>query len=393
MVTPTSGTSHERRPALAHHLEGALAWGRATGGTATHTMMAAALVVTLGTTGCDEQRTGALGSPSSSVAARPNPVLSAARPSASLALPAAVLPAGDLALTVGRADALVRTGRTRIELISAGEPPRRRLRHPTGQAEGGQLVVTAQIAVTVHEPGQAPVAPPVPPLRVVLDLKLTPAEGDRASLSFAIAEAGVTPTDEAEQAVAAEMAPALAGLRGMEGEFQLTPQGLAVGTAQPNQRTSPELLQLWTTVGEAVRDLVIPYPEAEVGLGAQWRVLDRVRRAGMGMVRRSTVRVVTLSDSSITLAAEVREVAIASSARPDPALPADTVVEVVRGDSTGNRAIRGPLGRLLPRDGESKLLGKLTMDIRPPPELAPAEAARRSTVQLHQTLRVTLLLQ
>ncbi|MBW2454765.1 MAG: hypothetical protein JRI68_09650 [Deltaproteobacteria bacterium] len=381
MVTPTSRKRHSTSPAERHgpgrRQGGALACGRGI-------CAVCALLVGLGSTACNERQAEPVGQSSPSAAASPSPVPAAAQPPA-----LRDLPAGDRAIAASRADGLVRTGQTRVELVSAGEPPRRLLRYRLALPERGRLVVTAQIAMTVHHPGEPPVTLPVPPLRVVLDLDVIPAEGDAATVSLTIGEVAVNPADEAEQTVAAEMAPVLAGLRSMASTFQLPPRGIDVGPLQPSRRPTPEVLQLWTTVGEAVRDLVIPYPVAEVGSGAQWKVFDRVRRAGIGMVRRTTYRVVALDDQFITLAAESREVAIASAGRRDPALPADQIIEVVRGDSTGSRAVVRPVDRLLPRDSESKLLGKITMDTRPPPELVPDGAARRSSVQLYQTLRVT----
>jgi len=106
------------------------------------------------------------------------------------------------------------------------------------------------------------------------------------------------------------------------------------------------------------------------------------------MLRRTTYRVAALDAGAVTLAGEIREVAVASTGRFDPALPPDHVIAVRRGDGTGSRAVVRPLGRLLPTDSESKLMGQVTLDTRPAPAIAPTAVSRRSSVRLEQRLRV-----
>ncbi|RLB62162.1 MAG: hypothetical protein DRI90_09695 [Deltaproteobacteria bacterium] len=300
------------------------------------------------------------------------------------------LPPGDRALDLRQADGLVAAGQARVEPISVGREPRRLLRYGTDRPAAGRLVVTIDIAMTVGPLGEAAVEPAVPPLRVVLDAQVKPAAqiGTPATVGLVMAEVALEPRNEGERAVAVAMKPLIVGLRGLRCSFPLAPRGLRRPPLMPTVRTAPEVLQLWTTVAESVGDLMVPYPADEVGLGAQWRAFDRVRRAGIEMLRRTTYRIVALDARSVTIEADGRELAIASAGRGDPALPADRTVEVVRGSAHGTRAVLRSLGEFLPARTESKLMSQVTMDTSPLPEVEPGAVAMRSSVRLTQTVRV-----
>jgi hypothetical protein len=295
------------------------------------------------------------------------------------------LPSGDEPVSLARAATLVAPGGSRVELVDAGAEPLSALRLPTGEQAARRLELSVTVGLYITLPGRPAQKQPVPPMRVAMDLAVAPKTDGAANLTIALADVTLAPQSESEEAIAKKMRGVITQLRGLAWTMSYGAKG-AKAVATPPKGTPTEVLQLWSTIDEALRDLLVPVPEKAIGVGARWRVFDRVRRAGVELLRRSDYTLAARDDKSLTLRASVSESAISTAAVRDPALPDGLTVRAASGSSRGKRELTRPLGSIVVQSSESTVVSRLTTLTRH--ELAAGESQRASLV-LEQTLSMS----
>jgi hypothetical protein len=302
--------------------------------------------------------------------------------------PLSDLPTGDAPVSLARAKTLVAPGATRIELVSAGDEPRQPLKHPTTPQPPQSVELAIDVALNITLPGAGAVKQPVPPMRVVMALGVeasveTSGEA-KATLTVALSDVSLAPRTESEEAIAREMQGVLGKLRGLHWTLAFDPHG-PLGAAVAPKGAPVEVMQLWGTIDEALRDLVVPLPKAALGKGARWKVFDRVRRAGVELLRRSDYSLVSRDGELLTLRATVHESAISRSAMRDPALPKALIVRALAGRSEGKRELVRALGVIVPKRSESTVVSRVSTNTR---HEKSAESGQRASLVLEQTLHI-----
>jgi hypothetical protein len=336
-------------------------------------------VLVLGPTGgCTCESTSGTGSTASATGSAPGvPPPLEGPPTFTIVERPVELPEQTAALDAAAAERLLPSRENaRIELVAPGDAPRRSYRHAATLGEHINLVVEAKVALTVETPEGA-TEMPVPSLRVALAIEVV-SVAPRIRLAITVAQVELA----GAEAIAAEMKPLVARLEGAKSAMELTPQGAV--QAPPPPAGEPAVAQLWASVAEALSSLVIPLPSAPLGAGARFRVLDRVRRAGVVMLRLSEVTATPGPHGFLSLDATVREVALAEGAR-DPALGDEVRLEVIEGVGAGMRRVALVEGSPLPRVGASEVATDLTL--RAIATKAAAEP-QTSTIHLTQVLAV-----
>jgi hypothetical protein len=112
-----------------------------------------------------------------------------------------------------------------------------------------------------------------PPTKATVETTLqgvTP-EGN-LQVSFSYPKFEVLKGGEASKSARRRIEQAFAGLAGLSGQLTITPQGVLVDSAlnvPPGIDSS--VASLVTQLGDQLRTLAIPFPEAAVGVGARWR--------------------------------------------------------------------------------------------------------------------------
>jgi hypothetical protein len=139
-------------------------------------------------------------------------------------------------------------------------------------------------------------------------------------------------------------------------------------------------MQIWSSLDETVRDLVPPLPEEAVGVGARWRAVLRLRRAGLPLVR--TVEYELLSGAGVPLKVDLKEQPIADKAQ-DPLMPEGMSVTARGGVGQGSGNLELD-AELLPKSATFTLDSLTEITIAGPPGGAPLETMLR----LKQTVRV-----
>jgi hypothetical protein len=305
------------------------------------------------------------------------------------------LPSASSALSEEAAEGILPAGDARLlELTSFGAEPREILRHAPadGAEQSVELVVDIRSAVggEVSFDARGTTEQPSPRLALELRTKVMDAdpEDDKLGLVVEVARAALVPESEADKVLAAEMAVVVASLVGVTSRIELGQRGLGVVQSPLPPGTAPEVAQLWTSVAEALGDMIPAFPEQPVGVGASWRVMSRLERAGPSWLRLATVRLVRFDHARVLLAADVEERAVRT--RRSPAVPVEAVVlGVIAGAGSGKQRLLQERSAVVPIwfEAETRFSARMQVELAPDAGVA-AEPPAPGTVHVEQRLRV-----
>jgi hypothetical protein len=314
------------------------------------------------------------------------PSAAVASASAAPSAPLGDLPEGPGVLSPAQADRLVARGTLRVELVSAGAVPREALRVVFEGSGREELRLRAVVKLAVSLAGDKS-EQPVPGMVLSLAAEARVGDGGRGGeLWVIIQELVLEPQGAAEKAVAAEMQPHLAKLAGVDCQMPIGSRGRTGPPSVPPEAAAGPTAQLWSTVGEALRELAVPLPAEPVGRGAEWHVFERLHRAGIEMLRRTRYQLLGREGGKVKLSGRIRELPIAGGSR-DPAAPEGVTIDPQRGETVGEHRLTRPLfGGVVPTESESKLESRLVTETRH--ELA-KDGPVTAEVVLTQTLRLT----
>jgi hypothetical protein len=268
------------------------------------------------------------------------------------------LPAGDEAVTAERVAALFGASNApaKVVLLEPGGTPRRVLAHTPGAAKDATAIAIAiTLASATHQELLA--RRPVPPL--VAWLEAEAATGTPWRQPLVLTKVSLGQGDDAK-ALAGEIEPFLGTLANKRSHLGLEAGGRTTSRPELETPLTPEAQELWTTVAEAVSDMVPHLPAAAVGVGARWRVHERLERAGVGMLRSTIYRLVARSDAGTVLEGELRELPLAEPVS-GPAPVEGLVLRAERGYSRGQQRIELSPAGVIPRRMSCELASRLAL--------------------------------
>jgi hypothetical protein len=158
-----------------------------------------------------------------------------------------------------------------VEVLAPGKAPLEALRlsPPVGTSQRSSMTVT--FAVQQSGVSSTSVKPPPTKATVVTTLQGMTPEGN-LQISFSYPSFEILKGGDASKSQRQRIQQAFSGLTGLSGQLTLTPQGVLVDSTlnvPPNIDSS--VSSLVTQLGDQLRTLAIPFPEAPVGVGARWR--------------------------------------------------------------------------------------------------------------------------
>ncbi len=306
------------------------------------------------------------------------------------------LPAGSTALTFDDASHLVRPGdERRMEVLSLGTEPRQVLRHTPERGKGPSMALNIDLKQRSRsnvDTSDAHVPNPV--LNVVLSSQFgddADKDGEVKHLQFTIVELTAHARDEAEEAVAKQMKDVIDATVGRHISVRFTEMDAYFETpekvGESEKGVAPEVMQIVETVRDVVREMLVPLPKAELGLGARWRVMTRLRRMGIERVRVATYQIVRMDQAAVVLQVDARERAVASDPK-SPALPDDVMLAVMGGEANTTLKMSRPRAKLLPTTLRGELRDWADMTMKPPPGVVVAKAPYRIEVSSHHLYTV-----
>jgi len=158
-----------------------------------------------------------------------------------------------------------------VEVLAAGKAPLEPLRLAPAGSASQRSAMTVTFAIQQSGVSSASVKPPPTKATVETMLQGVTPEGN-LQVSFSYPSFEVLKGGDASKSSRRRIEQAFAGLKGLSGQLTLTPQGVLVDSAlNVPPDLDPSVASLVTQLGDQLRTLAIPFPEAPVGVGARWR--------------------------------------------------------------------------------------------------------------------------
>jgi len=158
-----------------------------------------------------------------------------------------------------------------VEVLAAGKAPLEPLRLAPAGSASQRSAMTVTFAIQQSGVSSASVKPPPTKATVETTLQGVTPEGN-LQVSFSYPSFEVLKGGDASKSSRRRIEQAFAGLKGLSGQLTLTPQGVLVDSAlNVPPDLDPSVASLVTQLGDQLRTLAIPFPDAPVGVGARWR--------------------------------------------------------------------------------------------------------------------------
>jgi hypothetical protein len=158
-----------------------------------------------------------------------------------------------------------------VEVLEAGKAPLEPLRLAPAAGATQRSAMTVTFAIQQSGVSSGSVKPPPTKATVETTLQGVTPEGN-LQVSFSYPKFEVLKGGEASKSARRRIEQAFAGLAGLSGQLTITPQGVLVDSAlNVPPGIDPSVASLVTQLGDQLRTLAIPFPEAAVGVGARWR--------------------------------------------------------------------------------------------------------------------------
>jgi hypothetical protein len=158
-----------------------------------------------------------------------------------------------------------------VEVLEAGKAPLEPLRLAPAAGATQRSAMTVTFAIQQSGVSSGSVKPPPTKATVETTLQGVTPEGN-LQVSFSYPKFEVLKGGEASKSARRRIEQAFAGLAGLSGQLTITPQGVLVDSAlNVPPGIDPSVASLVTQLGDQLRTLAIPFPEAPVGVGARWR--------------------------------------------------------------------------------------------------------------------------
>jgi hypothetical protein len=158
-----------------------------------------------------------------------------------------------------------------VEVLDAGKAPLEPLRLSPAAGASQRSAMTVAFAIQQSGVSSGSVKPPPTKATVETALQGVTPEGN-LQVSFSYPSFEVLKGGEASKSARRRIEQAFAGLAGLSGQLTITPQGVLVDSAlNVPPDLDPSVASLVTQLGDQLRTLAVPFPEAAVGVGARWR--------------------------------------------------------------------------------------------------------------------------
>ena len=168
-----------------------------------------------------------------------------------------------------------------VEVLEEGKVPLEPLRLSPAAGASQRSAMTVTFAIRQSGVSSGSVKPPPTKATVETTLQGLSPEGN-LQISFSYPSFEVLPGGGASKSARRRIEQAFSGLAGLSGQLTITPQGVLVDSAlNAPPDLDPSVASLVAQLGDQLRTLAIPFPEAAVGVGARWRATTNLSLNGI----------------------------------------------------------------------------------------------------------------
>jgi hypothetical protein len=278
--------------------------------------------------------------------------------------------------TAGAADKeLTKGSPPKVTLGSDGAEPRVKL--APAPKPGSKRSGTIEIATQLDpRQGALPIL-----LSVTIEAQKVKADAD-AGVSPIPMVARVTGASINVPGVPAEALAALGRLKGARVDYQVLPNGGAVGfKLDAAKNLEPEFRDAVRSLSETLALITLPYPDKPLGAGAYWMATTRDGILGLDLVTYRMVKVDKIVGDEVTLTVNAKRYSASPTLDID-GLPPDAPRDMLEFQSPSDGSLTLSVGDATPRSG---LLNTGLMAL-----LGPAEAKQHRALEIHTRATITL---
>lgn len=230
-------------------------------------------------------------------------------------------------LPAGEADKIMKVGAPpQVILLEAGSDPKSEIKYAFKTSTSETTIMTMDMTMRM-DMGQGSAPPvPLPQVEMALDMKTAGAaepNGDM-KLSGVVSSVKVNAgASSQEQQVAKAMGDSLAGIKGMNISYFVSPKGRTHGVKVDLPKDAPPQGKMMVDqMQQSFENLMAPLPDEAVGVGAKWVVLTRVA-SGADIIQWTTYTLRKRDGDKLELEASVSQLAASPKITAGPAGTAD----------------------------------------------------------------------
>lgn len=256
--------------------------------------------------------------------------------------------AADIKKAADTAKAAAATGADPVvTLLEAGNDPKAlRLKLSKDHSVTAEMIMKMAMKMDIN--GMKPPEVALPPTRMLMDMKITDAQADLYSYTFAVTEAAPMEAKGVQPMVMEAMKKALKNAVGLKGKGSVDSRGMNKGASfelPPNM--DPQTRQLMDGMRDAVGRMSAPLPKEPVGVGGKWKVVQQLKQNGMTLDQTATYTVKSIEGDKVTL-----DVEVAMNAKPQevkaPGMPPNSKMHLEKMTGNGGGQTIQNLTSLLP---------------------------------------------
>lgn len=271
--------------------------------------------------------------------------------------------------------------KAKIELLSLGSQPRQLLRYqPTvNTKELATLTMTMDMKMSMS--GKAfPTQLPSSTMKIETTVTQVASNGD-IHYTFRYVDADVAASANTPPALVRELRSQLNKLVGISGNYVIDNRGqVKSGNLKVPPNIEKSTKQLLEQLSQSFEQLSSPLPEAAIGAGAKWRVIQPFDLGGMNLKQTETFELISVQNKTATLKESVMQEARSQSLN-QPNFPKGVTVTLKSLNATGEGQIILRLDRLMPTQATVSVTSMTQMETSNPQLAAPLQIDTETHVE------------
>jgi hypothetical protein len=212
----------------------------------------------------------------------------------------------------GVADRILKNGaRPMTRLVEQGEEPRTAMAYEFSKGSARPLAIALDTTLGLTAPGKT--MPPTSVPRMTMTLGLDVAEKNGAGdwrIDAKLSDVAVTARTPVEEQIATAMRTQLAGVKGMQMGYWITPHGHVHDAKVDLPSSFPaQAQQVMQGMNQSFETMVAPLPEEPIGVGAKWQVVSRLANSGADLLQFATFTLKAREGSRMVLDVAIQQLA------------------------------------------------------------------------------------
>jgi hypothetical protein len=259
-----------------------------------------------------------------------------------------------------------------------GDKKALRYRYSPGSKHIMEMRLEMGMGMKVGEREMPPVALPAMLMRA--EILVGQPEGDLMPYEFTVPTAPEVEAKEgASEAMIQGLKASLAAMTGLKGKAQVDARGATrEGKFVLEGEENPQLAQLVDSMGQSMKQMSIPLPEAAVGVGARWQARQRMKMGGMSIFQVGEYALVAMDGDALTLKVTLTQLGPKQMMDP-PGLPPGVTAELLDMRGTGSGTMEVNLTSLVP---VSRVSVTSATSMRMTQQGAPQEMSMKMTMDM-----------